>query len=106
MTNEPKQEAPKQEAPQKQESKPSQPSNEPSKPAEQVTETKPEEPKKFQDGIYTGVADGFDGPIRVRVTVDNGKITGIEVLDHSDTPRFALGAFERITNNIILIQDC
>ena len=34
----------------------------------------------YKDGTYTGEADGFGGPIQVKVTVENGKITDIEVV--------------------------
>ena len=34
----------------------------------------------YKDGTYTGEADGFGGPIQVKVTVENGEITDIEVV--------------------------
>ena len=34
----------------------------------------------YKDGTYTGEADGFGGPIQVKVTVENGEITVIEVV--------------------------
>ena len=45
---------------------------------------------KLKDGQYTGVAQGFSGPITVRVTIANGSITNVEILSHSDdAPYFA-----------------
>ncbi|MDU5700217.1 MAG: FMN-binding protein [Finegoldia magna] len=45
---------------------------------------------KLKDGKYTGVAQGFSGPITVRVTIANGSITNVEILSHSDdAPYFA-----------------
>ena len=38
----------------------------------------------LNDGVYTGSGQGFNGPIRVRVTVSGGNITNIEILSHSD----------------------
>ncbi len=38
---------------------------------------------KYADGVYTGTAPGFGGNITVEVTIKNGKIAGIRVLDHS-----------------------
>ena len=35
-------------------------------------------------GVYTGSGQGFNGPIRVRVTVSGGNITNVEILSHSD----------------------
>ncbi|MDU5999014.1 MAG: FMN-binding protein, partial [Finegoldia magna] len=39
---------------------------------------------KLKDGQYTGVAQGFSGPITVRVTITNGLISGVEIISHSD----------------------
>ena len=45
---------------------------------------------KLKDGQYTGIAQGFSGPITVRVTISNGSITNVEILSHSDdAPYFA-----------------
>ena len=45
---------------------------------------------KLKDGQYTGVAQGFSGPITVRVTITNGLISGVEIISHSDdAPYFA-----------------
>ena len=38
----------------------------------------------LNDGVYTGAGQGFNGPIRVRVTVSGGNITNVEILSHSD----------------------
>ncbi|WP_314032829.1 FMN-binding protein, partial [Mogibacterium timidum] len=38
----------------------------------------------LNDGVYTGSGQGFNGPIRVRVTVSSGNITNVEILSHSD----------------------
>ena len=54
---------------------------------------------KLKDGQYTGVAQGFSGPITVRVTIANGSITNVEILSHSDdAPYFAkaMGVVSRI----------
>ena len=45
---------------------------------------------KLKDGQYTGIAQGFSGPITVRVTITNGLISGVEIISHSDdAPYFA-----------------
>ena len=36
--------------------------------------------EESEDGTYEGEADGFGGPIQVKVTVENGEITDIEVV--------------------------
>ena len=54
---------------------------------------------KLKDGQFTGVAQGFSGPITVRVTISNGSITNVEILSHSDdAPYFAkaMGVVSRI----------
>ena len=38
---------------------------------------------KYKDGTYQGASMGFGGDITVEVTVENDKITALEVLDHS-----------------------
>lgn len=40
--------------------------------------------KKIKDGQYIGIAQGFNGPIKVRVTVKEGSIAKIEILSHND----------------------
>lgn len=36
--------------------------------------------KEYQDGVYTGEADGFGGPVSVEVTIDGGKIDQIQIV--------------------------
>ncbi|MDU5527671.1 MAG: FMN-binding protein, partial [Finegoldia magna] len=40
--------------------------------------------KQIKDGQYIGAAQGFNGPIKVRVTVKEGSIAKIEILSHHD----------------------
>ncbi|MDR1909215.1 MAG: FMN-binding protein [Spirochaetaceae bacterium] len=35
-------------------------------------------------GLYEGAAEGFRGPLRVRVRIDSGVIGGIEILEHRE----------------------
>ena len=42
----------------------------------------------LNDGVYTGSGQGFNGPIRVRVTVSGGNITSVDILSHSDDAPF------------------
>lgn len=39
-----------------------------------------ENSQSYQDGVYAGEAEGFGGPISLEVTVEEGKITAIEIL--------------------------
>ena len=40
--------------------------------------------KKLKDGIYEGISEGFNGPIKVRVTISKGSITNVEILSHNE----------------------
>ena len=40
--------------------------------------------KKLKDGIYEGTSEGFNGPIKVRVTISKGSITRVEILSHKE----------------------
>lgn len=40
------------------------------------------------DGVYQGSAQGYKGAITVEVTVEQGALTAVEVLEQSDTPNF------------------
>ena len=42
----------------------------------------------LNDGVYTGSGQGYNGPIRVRVTVSGGNITNVEILSNSDDAPF------------------
>ena len=39
--------------------------------------TKPSGEVTYKDGMYTAEAEGFDGPVKVTVTIKDGKITAI-----------------------------
>ncbi len=43
---------------------------------------------KYKDGVYYGTGKGFDGNIRVKVTIKKGKLKSIEVVKHTDGPEF------------------
>jgi len=38
----------------------------------------------LKDGVYTGQAKGYKGPVRVAVTVKEGRIAGVKVIECSD----------------------
>ncbi|RJX28800.1 MAG: FMN-binding protein [Dethiobacter sp.] len=58
-----------------------------------------QEEKKVQ-----GEGQGFKGPIKVEVTLVDGKITAIEVLEHDETPGLSDPAFAQIPEKIIAAQ--
>lgn len=53
------------------------------------------------DGIYQGIGRGYGGEIEVEVTIANGELTEIEILNHSETSGISDPAFERMPNRII-----
>ena len=53
---------------------------------------------------YIGEANGFGGPIKVKVTMDGDKIAKIDVLSHGDTPGICDAAFNTIPQAIIDAQ--
>ena len=42
----------------------------------------------YKDGIFSGIGIGYGGPMTVRVSVDGGQITTVEVLDNNETENF------------------
>ena len=48
---------------------------------------------QLPNGVYTGSAQGFYGPINVAVTIEDNAIVNIEVVSHSDTAAFASSVF-------------
>ena len=58
----------------------------------------------YPDGTYKGEGVGMMGPILVSVTVADGKISEIELLEHSETPGIADPALEEISAAIIEAQ--
>ncbi|QRN85292.1 FMN-binding protein [Clostridia bacterium] len=43
---------------------------------------------RYADGVYTGVGVGYGGELTVEVTVENGSIMSVEVVEDNETPRF------------------
>lgn len=54
-----------------------------------------------QAQVLTGEADGFGGPIKVSVTVEDGKITAVTVDENSETPSIAEEALKAIPEAIV-----
>ncbi|MGI6358783.1 MAG: FMN-binding protein [Bacillota bacterium] len=53
------------------------------------------------DGVYQGTAEGFNGDVRVEVTVVDHQITKVEVVSHNDTPEVAGTAVDAIPAAIV-----
>lgn len=55
----------------------------------------------FTPGTYEGEGQGFNGPIKVSVTVTENEITKVEVVEHSETENIAKSAIEQIPAAIV-----
>lgn len=58
----------------------------------------------LKDGNYTGSAEGMNGDIEVKVTVEDGKVSKIEITNHEETPGISDLAIENIPEDIIEAQ--
>lgn len=75
----------------------------------EMTQAKPEDSKAdentgYWDGTYQGEADGFGGTVAVEVTIENGKITGIEVTSAENEDGAYLSMAKDIIPKIIAAQ--
>lgn len=55
----------------------------------------------YKDGTYPGEADGMNGPVKVEVTVTDGKIANVEVTEHAETEGISDPAIEQIPDAIV-----
>lgn len=55
----------------------------------------------YKDGTYVEAGQGNAGMIRVQVVVEQGKISSVKVLRHSDTPELLQSAIEGIAPAVI-----
>ena len=62
-------------------------------------------PGKYIDGMYEGEAEGFGGPLRVRVTVSEGNIKEIDVYDHAKEDDIYFGMALLVTEQMIEAND-
>lgn len=53
-----------------------------------IVATDQDEEVKLKDGEYTETADGYAGPVTVKVTIKNGKIAAVDVISQNETPEF------------------
>ena len=68
-----------------------------------VVISKPSGNVTYKDGTYTAEAEGFDGPIKVTVTIKNGKITAI-TNTNTDTKEYFSKAWGKIQPVILKKQ--
>ena len=64
----------------------------------------PEPAAQWEDGTYTGSANGMNGAVKVSVTVAGGKITEVKVLEHQETAGISDPAIADVPQAIIDAQ--
>ncbi len=55
----------------------------------------------LRDGSYVAEAAGNNGPVKIKTTIEGGRIASIEVVSHAETPGLSDPAFERIPEAIV-----
>lgn len=56
---------------------------------------------KYEDGTYPGEAEGFNGAVKVDVTVKDGKISNVEVTEHEESEGISDPAIEQTPKAIV-----
>ncbi|QUH19666.1 FMN-binding protein [Alkaliphilus sp. B6464] len=60
--------------------------------------------QSFTDGEFEGEAEGFHGVLKLKVKVDSGKITSIELLEHGETEGIGDVGAQEVIDRIIAEQ--
>lgn len=76
--------------------------------SEAVAESEPEEEVlpalPYEDGVYTGSSRGYGGPVKVQVTMENGFISDLQILDASHETSAFLKRAKRLLNIVMTEQ--
>ena len=67
--------------------------------SEAEEETLPKLP--YADGVYVGSSRGYGGAVRVQVTMENGSITEVEILDASHETKQFLRRAKRLLTTVV-----
>lgn len=60
-----------------------------------------ESDEELEDGTHTGTAEGRNGPIDVEVTVEDGEITDVTILEHNESEDISDPAIEEVPQAIV-----
>ncbi|ACB85576.1 FMN-binding protein [Natranaerobius thermophilus] len=55
----------------------------------------------WADGTYEGTAEGYAGPITVEVTIEDGEMTNIEIVEEDETEDIAQPVYDELPGEII-----
>ena len=70
-----------------------------------VLTTKSDSTPKLNDGLYSGEAEGFYGsPLKVNITVKDGKIQGANIVEMNETPGIGDIAAQNTLNKMLELQ--
>lgn len=58
----------------------------------------------YADGVYVGSSRGYGGAVRVQVTMENGSITEVEILDASHETKQFLRRAKRLLTTVVKAQ--
>ena len=58
----------------------------------------------YADGVYVGSSRGYGGAVRVQVTMENGSITEVEILDASHETKQFLRRAKRLLTTVVEAQ--
>jgi uncharacterized protein with FMN-binding domain len=58
----------------------------------------------YKDGTFEGTGEGKEGPVKVAVAIQKGKITNVTVLEHKETPGLSDSSIKEIPEAIIKTQ--
>ena len=58
----------------------------------------------FDDGVYEGSAEGYGGPVKVKVTVEDRQITDIEIVDASRETDSFFSRAKTVVDDILRLQ--
>ncbi len=59
----------------------------------------------LENGKFEGSGEGFGGTIKIELVVEDGKITDLNVLEHTETEGVSDGAFSGITEQLLEKQN-
>ena len=57
--------------------------------------------RELKDGSYEATVDGQDGPMKVSVTIEGGKLTGFEVVENKETSSIGGVALPELTEQVL-----
>lgn len=66
-----------------------------------LSQAKAPEKVILKDGVFIGSAKGHNAPLKVEVSVKDGKLVSIKVLEHKETPGLGDVALEKTTAQIL-----